>query len=81
MIEAEQYFSAESCTARATCFSNLTHALSGAANDFGADMVDKAVEAITGAAKTGQIGDGKIFVQELDRVIRIRTGEEGDEAL
>jgi nitrogen regulatory protein P-II 2 len=38
-------------------------------------QVDKVVEAITGAAKTGQIGDGKIFVFTLDHAVRIRTGE------
>jgi nitrogen regulatory protein P-II 2 len=38
-------------------------------------QVDKVVEAITGAAKTGQIGDGKIFVFSLDHAVRIRTGE------
>ena len=38
-------------------------------------QVDKVVEAITGAAKTGQIGDGKIFVFPLDHAVRIRTGE------
>ena len=45
------------------------------------DMVDKAVEAITKAARTGKIGDGKIFVSELEQVIRIRTGETGKDAL
>jgi nitrogen regulatory protein P-II 1 len=40
-----------------------------------------AVEAITRAAKTGQVGDGKIFVVNLDNVIRIRTGESGDQAI
>jgi nitrogen regulatory protein P-II 2 len=40
-----------------------------------ADQVDKTVEAITGAAKTGQIGDGKIFVLDLQSAVRIRTGE------
>ena len=40
-----------------------------------APLVDKVVEAITGAAKTGQIGDGKIFVFPLDHAVRIRTGE------
>jgi nitrogen regulatory protein P-II 2 len=40
-----------------------------------AEQVDKAVEAITGAAKTGQIGDGKIFVLDLEAAVRIRTGE------
>ena len=39
------------------------------------EQVDKAVEAITGAAKTGQIGDGKIFVLDLESAVRIRTGE------
>ena len=46
-----------------------------------ADLVDQAIEAITGAAHTGKIGDGKIFVYNLDQVIRLRTGETGDEAL
>jgi nitrogen regulatory protein P-II 2 len=41
----------------------------------GVDLVDKAVAAITGAAKTGQIGDGKIFVLNLESAVRIRTGE------
>lgn len=45
------------------------------------DMVDKAVEAIAKAAKTGQIGDGKIFVYELGQTVRIRTGESGVEAV
>ena len=39
------------------------------------DRTDKVVEAITAAAKTGQIGDGKIFVLELEHAVRIRTGE------
>ena len=43
--------------------------------------VDRCVEAIAQAAQTGQMGDGKIFVSEVERVIRIRTGEEGDEAI
>jgi nitrogen regulatory protein PII len=47
----------------------------------GEDLVDKAVEAITKAANTGKIGDGKIFVTNLEQVVRIRTGETGDEAL
>jgi nitrogen regulatory protein P-II 2 len=38
-------------------------------------QVDKVIEAITGAAKTGQIGDGKIFVVDLESAVRIRTGE------
>jgi nitrogen regulatory protein P-II 2 len=45
------------------------------------DMADKVVEAITGAAKTGQIGDGKIFVYAIDQVVRIRTGETDADAL
>ena len=45
------------------------------------DRVDAVVEAIADAAASGRIGDGKIFVQPLERAIRIRTGEEGDEAL
>jgi len=43
--------------------------------------VDQAVEAIQAAANTGQIGDGKIFVYELARAVRIRTGEQDEEAL
>ncbi len=45
------------------------------------EMVDKCIETITNAARTGKIGDGKIFVSEVQRVVRIRTGEEGEEAL
>lgn len=45
------------------------------------EMVDVCIEAILKAAQTGKIGDGKIFVESLERVIRIRTGEEGPEAL
>jgi nitrogen regulatory protein P-II 2 len=44
-------------------------------------QVDKVIEAITGAAKTGQIGDGKIFVFGLDHAVRIRTGETDAAAL
>ena len=44
-------------------------------------IVDQAIEAIEGAARTGKIGDGKIFVYNLEQVIRIRTGETGNEAL
>mgnify|MGYP001815961986 CR=1 FL=1 len=44
-------------------------------------MLDQCIEAITNAARTGKIGDGKIFVSDIQRVIRIRTGEEGDEAI
>ena len=43
--------------------------------------VDKVIEAITAAAKTGQIGDGKIFVFDLDQAVRIRTGETDAAAL
>jgi nitrogen regulatory protein P-II 2 len=45
------------------------------------DQVDKVVGAISGAAKTGQIGDGKIFVFPLDHAVRIRTGETDAAAL
>ena len=45
------------------------------------DLVEQAVEAICKAANTGHIGDGKIFVSALEQVIRIRTGETGNEAL
>jgi nitrogen regulatory protein P-II 2 len=44
-------------------------------------MVDRVIEAISGAARTGKIGDGKIFVFDLQQVIRIRTGETGPDAL
>ena len=47
----------------------------------GADQVDKVVEAIGSAAKTGQIGDGKIFVSPIEHTVRIRTGEADDNAL
>ena len=45
------------------------------------DFVDKTIEAITEGAKTGQIGDGKIFVLDLNECIRIRTGEKGNKAI
>ncbi len=45
------------------------------------DMVDRAVEAIVNAARTGRIGDGKIFVSSVEEVIRIRTGERGESAI
>lgn len=45
------------------------------------DLVEQAVEAITNAAKTGKIGDGKIFVSPVEQAIRIRTGEAGSDAL
>ena len=44
-------------------------------------MVEGAVEAILNSARTGKIGDGKIFISDLQEVIRIRTGETGDEAI
>jgi len=43
--------------------------------------LDKALDAIVGAARTGNVGDGKIFVYPLERVVRIRTGESDDDAL
>jgi nitrogen regulatory protein P-II 1 len=45
------------------------------------DMVHQVISAITEAAKTGRIGDGKIFVTPVDEVIRIRTGEKGEDAI
>ncbi len=44
-------------------------------------MVERAIEAITQAAKTGRIGDGKIFVTTVEDAIRVRTGERGNEAI
>jgi nitrogen regulatory protein PII len=44
-------------------------------------LVDQVVEAIITAAKTGKVGDGKIFITDLERVLRIRTGEADDQAL
>ena len=44
-------------------------------------LVERAIEAITNAARTGRIGDGKIFVSTIEEVIRIRTGETGSEAI
>ena len=46
-----------------------------------AGLVDKVIEAVTAAARTGQIGDGKIFVTPVEQAIRIRTGETGDDAV
>jgi nitrogen regulatory protein P-II 2 len=46
-----------------------------------ADMTDKVIEAISKAANTGKIGDGKIFVSSVEQTIRIRTGETGPDAL
>ena len=45
------------------------------------EMLDQAIEAIERSASTGKIGDGKIFVFDLEQVVRIRTGETGEEAL
>jgi nitrogen regulatory protein P-II 2 len=45
------------------------------------DRVDEVTEAIVGSARTGKVGDGKIFVTQLEQVLRIRTGETGDSAL
>ena len=45
------------------------------------DLLDTVIETIENAARTGKIGDGKIFVSSIDQVIRIRTGETGEEAL
>lgn len=45
------------------------------------DLVDPCIESIINAAQTGKIGDGKIFVSDIERVIRIRTGEEDEDAL
>ncbi|MGH8502432.1 MAG: P-II family nitrogen regulator [Gammaproteobacteria bacterium] len=47
----------------------------------GDDQVDAVIEAITNSAKTGKIGDGKIFVTGIDQAIRIRTGETGADAI
>lgn len=46
-----------------------------------ADQVDRVIEAIVKAAKTDKIGDGKIFVTDVERVVRIRTGEENEAAI
>ena len=45
------------------------------------DLVDQALDVIVETARTGKIGDGKIFVTDVERVIRIRTGEENEEAV
>ena len=45
------------------------------------EQVDAAIDAVTNAANTGKIGDGKIFVQGMEQVIRIRTGETGEDAI
>jgi nitrogen regulatory protein P-II 2 len=45
------------------------------------DLVERVIEAIEASARTGKIGDGKIFVFDLEQVVRIRTGETGQDAL
>lgn len=45
------------------------------------EQLDTAIEAITSAARTGQVGDGKIFISSLTDIVRIRTGEKGSEAI
>ena len=45
------------------------------------DQIDSCIEAITEAARTGKIGDGKIFVTDVEKVVRIRTGEEDEDAI
>lgn len=45
------------------------------------DLAERAIEAIVGAARTGKVGDGKIFVSHIEQTIRIRTGDTGDGAL
>ena len=45
------------------------------------EITEQVVEAVTGAAQTGKIGDGKVFVYSLDSVVRIRTGDTGAEAI
>ena len=45
------------------------------------ELAERAIEAIVNAARTGKVGDGKIFVSQIEQTIRIRTGDTGDEAL
>jgi nitrogen regulatory protein P-II 2 len=45
------------------------------------ELAERAIEAIVNAARTGKVGDGKIFVSEIEQTIRIRTGDTGDDAL
>jgi nitrogen regulatory protein P-II 1 len=47
----------------------------------GDELADKAVQAITESARTGKVGDGKIFIADLKQIVRIRTGETGSEAM
>lgn len=46
-----------------------------------ADQVDEIIETLIKAARTGQVGDGKVFVTDLERIVRVRTGEENEDAL
>jgi nitrogen regulatory protein P-II 1 len=46
-----------------------------------AELVEKSIEAIVRTAKTGKFGDGKVFVSSLDEIVRIRTGERGEDAI
>ncbi len=46
-----------------------------------ADQVERAIEAITNAARTGKIGDGKIFISNVEKIVRIRTGEQDRDAI
>ena len=55
--------------------------LFGAVGDWKYDQLERALEAIQGAARTGRIGDGKIFISDIQEVIRIRTGERGEDAV
>lgn len=45
------------------------------------DLLDRTVDAVASAARTGKVGDGKIFVSSIERAVRIRTGEDGPDAL
>jgi nitrogen regulatory protein P-II 1 len=45
------------------------------------DIVDRAVEAIVGAARTGNVGDGRVFVYDIEQSVRIRTGEDGEDSV
>jgi nitrogen regulatory protein PII len=61
---------------------SVVHALAvGQKAGIADDQVDAVIDAVVNAAATGKIGDGKIFVSDLERVIRIRTGESGNDAL
>ena len=66
------------CLGRATVDAVTKTKLEIVVND---DLCDAAIEAITKAARTGKIGDGKIFVFDVERVIRVRTGEKDEAAI